>query len=138
MNDIIIDGSPAAQKRHRHIGKFVRVYDPSSKDKKQFAAKISKKWKKKPLKGNIVLFLTYYMPRPKKHYRTGKFSNQLRKDAPEYHSVKPDIDNLIKHTMDACTNVLWKDDCIVVGVVAKKLYGEKPRTELSFCYEEEL
>lgn len=138
MKDIIIKGNPEAQKRHRHIGKFVRVYDPSSKDKKKFAKEVGLKWKKKPIKGNIVLFLTYHMPRPKKHFRTGKFSHLLKKDAPEYHNIKPDIDNLIKHTMDACTNVLWKDDCVIVGVVARKMYSKKPRTEISFCLEEEL
>lgn len=138
MNDIIVKGSPEAQKRHRHVGKFVRVYDPSQKDKQHFAKEVGKIWKKKPLSGGIVLFLSYHMPRPKKHYRTGKFSHLLKKDAPDYHSVKPDIDNLIKHTMDACTNLLWKDDCVIVGIVARKTYSKKPRTEISFCLEEEL
>ena len=138
MEDIIIKGIPLAQKRHRHIGKFVRVYDPSSKDKKSFASKLNKQWKKKALNGNILLFVTYYMPRPKKHYRTGKFSNVLKKDAPEYHKIKPDIDNLIKLTMDASTGVLWEDDCVVVGVVAKKLYSENPRTEITILCEEDL
>ena len=138
MTDIVIKGNPIAQKRHRHIGKFVRVYDPSQKDKKTFAKNISKEWKKAPLQGNVILFVTYYMARPKKHFRTGKFAHILKDNAPEYHNTKPDIDNLVKLTMDACNNLLWKDDCVIVGIVAKKLYSKNPRTEMYFAEEGEL
>jgi crossover junction endodeoxyribonuclease RusA len=136
MNNIIIKGNPIAQKRHRHIGKFVRVYDPSSEDKKNFKIQLKQQWDKKALNKNIVLFVTYYMARPKSHYRTGKFSNLLKNNAPEYHAIKPDIDNLIKLTMDASTGVLWEDDCVVVDIVAKKIYSENPRTELNITTKE--
>ena len=31
-----------------------------------------------------------------------------------YHTSKPDLDNLEKAVKDACNNVVWTDDCVVV------------------------
>ena len=58
---------------------------------------------KQPLEGSIRIYLTFYMPRPKSHFRTGKFKNQLKDNAPVFHTNTPDIDNLIKLMLD-CLN----------------------------------
>ncbi len=67
--------------------------------------------------------MTFYMPRPKKHYRTGKYSHILRDDAPKmWHTNKPDRDNLEKAVLDCMTKSgLIKDDCLVcTGNIQKK------------------
>lgn len=38
------------------------------------------------------------------------------------HTVKPDIDNLIKGAFDAVNKIIWKDDNQVVEVNASKVY----------------
>lgn len=84
------------------------------------------------LKGDISLNVTFYMPRPKKHYRTGKYARLLKKDSPFWHSTKPDIDNLVKFVMDALQGILWSDDCKIVRLETSKIYSKKPRTEIEY------
>lgn len=35
---------------------------------------------------------------------------------------KPDTDNLIKSVTDACSGLLWVDDCIITDISARKRY----------------
>lgn len=70
------------------------------------------------------LTLTYYFVRPKKHYRTGKHSGELRADAPVYHVQTPDLDKLDRAVFDALTHIVYVDDCQVVrGSHAKYWVG---------------
>ena len=130
----IIKGNPIPQKRHRMGRGF--SYDPSAPDKKRVRTEILLANKKKFInKGPVNMWITFYMKRPKSHYRTGKFSNMLKKDAPLYHTSKPDIDNMIKFIMDCCTGILYKDDSQVHSINASKVYCDKytegePRTEI--------
>jgi len=65
----------------------------------------------------LSLEIVFYLKAPKKKH--GSFVTS-----------KPDIDNLIKSTMDALTSIeLWKDDSYVVSVSAVKLY----ETPLESC-----
>lgn len=45
-------------------------------------------------------------------------------------AVKPDIDKLIRSSLDALTGVLFYDDAQVVEVTAKKFYGTPERLEV--------
>lgn len=47
------------------------------------------------------------------------------------HHYRPDLSNLIKFVEDAVAGILYKDDCIIASVVAKKLYDKVPRTEFT-------
>lgn len=78
------------------------------------------------LEGAIAVNFKFFMPRPKKHYRTGKFSEALRPDAPTWHTVKPDVLKLTRSTEDALTSVVWKDDCTTATITTEKRYGEDP------------
>src|SRR4051812_13729193 len=40
-----------------------------------------------PLTMPLRLDLTFYMPRPKYHYRSGKRKAELKDDAPDFHTV---------------------------------------------------
>jgi Holliday junction resolvase RusA-like endonuclease len=58
--------------------------------------------------------VTFYLKRPKSHYRTGRNAHLLRDDAPLHPSGKPDISKLIRATEDALTDAgLWDDDAQV-------------------------
>ena len=131
---VVVFGKPVSQKRHRHTFQKGRIrnYDPSSKEKTKFRKEIAKLSLKKLSKGAISLSLTFYMPRPKAHYRTGKFKHLLKHNSPSIHIVKPDIDNLAKFIMDSLQGILWNDDCFVSVLEAKKIYSSKPRTEIEY------
>ncbi len=128
---IIIPGKPKAQMRHKFGRGF--VYDPSKKDKANFFLIAKQFAPKQPLEGDICLKARFYMPRPKNHYRGGKFAGILKDTAPMLHTVRPDIDNLLKFIMDALNieGVFYGDDSIICQIYAEKIYDENPRTEIT-------
>ena len=132
--EIEIPGPPKAQPRHRYRrqGRKTISYDPASKDKKQVRLVIASQWSRAPLKGAISMIVTFYCDRPKSHYRTGRHSNVLKKDAPVVKTTKPDVDNYVKFYMDCGKNILWDDDAQVVRIEAWKVYvdNDGPRTEM--------
>lgn len=46
-------------------------------------------------------------------------------------NIKPDLDNLIKFYLDCANGIFFEDDRLVVNLNAKKIYGEKPSTEMT-------
>lgn len=123
-------GIPKAQPRVKACirGRHAAVYTPNT----------AKGWREtvsltaiqhapiKPLQGPLELTLEFWMPRPKSHYRTGKFAHILKINAPKWHICKPDRDNLSKAVMDAIsdTKMIWIDDSQVCDGPVRKLYCE--------------
>jgi crossover junction endodeoxyribonuclease RusA len=85
----------------------------------------------------LKVFCCFIMPRPKKHYRTGKFSNELRADAPHGHSIAPDALKLMRGTEDALTGIIWKDDCLICDERQTKVYGDKPGAKITISWRDE-
>ena len=127
--NIIIKGKPKAQQRHRHTKRGF-TYDPSKSDKKDFLALIHAEAPKQPLKGDLSIKVVFGMPYVKKHYRTGKYSGELKPNPPHAYTNKPDIDNLLKFVMDAGNNVIWYDDSQIWKVEMEKIYTEHPLTSI--------
>ena len=130
MIKFTIPGKPKALKRHR-VSKFGGMYDPSSKDKKQIWLQIAAHKPKRPYVGDISLKLTFYMPTPKYHYRTGKRSHVLKAKAPDLHIIRPDLDNLIKFYSDLLNKGFYIDDSQICVIQAEKKYGDPARTEVT-------
>lgn len=76
-----------------------------------------------PLAGPVRVSLVFTMPRPKSHYRTGRYSDELRVDAPTHHSHRPDVDKLARAVLDALTPVAYLDDGQVARLLVEKVYG---------------
>ena len=127
---IKIKGKPKAQQRHRHTKKGL-TYDPSVNDKRDFLALIHSQAPKVPFKQAISIYIRFSMPYVKKHYRTGKFSNELKPNPPISYTNKPDIDNLLKFIFDSGNNVLWMDDSQIYRVQMEKIYSESPGTTIT-------
>jgi crossover junction endodeoxyribonuclease RusA len=72
----------------------------------------------------LALEITFYMPRPKSHYRTGKHAGTLRNDAPDFHTTKPDATKLIRGVEDALTSIIWKDDSQIAMQLVRKRYAD--------------
>jgi crossover junction endodeoxyribonuclease RusA len=76
------------------------------------------------LAGPVEVTIWFYLPRPKSHYRTGKMSAYLRDDAPAFCSKRPDVDKLIRSTLDALTaSGVYADDGQVARLNVDKCYA---------------
>ena len=130
---LVVLGEPKAQTRHRHFkrGKFSGNYDPSADDKQTFASILQQQAPKEPISAPISLEVVFYMGRPKNHYKSGKNSEMLKDTAPEYHSGRPDLDNMVKFVQDSLNTIYYKDDALISQITAKKIYSENPRTEIT-------
>lgn len=91
-----------------------------------------------PLLGPVYLDVIFMMPRPKSHFRTGKHSNELRPDAPFWHTLKPDRTKLLRALEDALTDAgIWRDDTQVVCGFVHKKYSTRPGALISIREAEE-
>jgi len=113
-----------AQKRHRHTKRGM-VYDPSSKDKKIAIQQIKEQFTGEPYTDALKIKFVFHIKRPKAHFRTGKYANQLKKTAPVYHTKRPDVDNFVKFYMDCMNKIVYLDDSQVIEIHAKKEYDDK-------------
>ena len=85
------------------------------------------------LQGAVFLHVSFYFPRPKGHYRTGKRAGELKDNAPEHYAKKPDLDKLLRAIGDALTGTVLRDDAQIVYLAASKRYaapGEPARAEI--------
>lgn len=81
-------------------------------------------WATPPRGTPIDMAVTFYLRRPKSHYRTGANAHLLRADAPIYPTGKPDVDKLLRATLDALTSAgIYDDDSTVVHVDLRKSYA---------------
>lgn len=127
-----VPGNPIALKRHRSFqrGDFRGTYDPSKGDKSDFLAKAMEYKPDVPLDEPLHVKLSFYFQRPKAHYRTGKFSGELKESAPTWHISTPDADNLVKFCCDSFNKIFWRDDSIICQMVIIKMYSENPRVHI--------
>jgi len=93
---------PRASSRH---GKAF-IYNPDSKAMKEWKLQIDASMSRhanKGLEGAMKVTLEFYLPRPKSHFRAGKYSHLLKADAPDAESIRADVDNLAKAVLDRMT-----------------------------------
>jgi len=101
--------------RYHGLKGFVGAYDQDrSKSYKEFIAwhgrlKANEAGLLNPSQQPIALEIIFQM---------GK-NNRLN----EYHTKRPDLDNLIKSVKDALTGIIWKDDSQIVKLRAEKRFG---------------
>tara|TARA_Y100001970_G_scaffold276319_1_gene378836 strand:- start:615 stop:1028 length:414 start_codon:yes stop_codon:yes gene_type:complete len=110
---------PTSLKRHRHT-KYGHSYDPSAKDKLEFVNKVE--LPENLLEGALKATLHFYEKRPKCHYRSGRFSDELKPKAPKYNTSKKDIDNFCKFVLDALNKRFYNDDSQIIELCATKNY----------------
>jgi Holliday junction resolvase RusA-like endonuclease len=104
------------------------------------ANKASKPWKRRVadvaaevmagrelLVGALEARMTFYIQRPKGHYRTdGRSLNAVGERNPRP-TTRPDVLKLARAVEDALTGVIWRDDAQVVREVLEKHYGAPVR-----------
>ena len=82
-----------------------------------------------PFDGPVKVEVSFYLPRPKSHYGTGRNAGVLKESALRYPTGVPDIDKLCRSTLDVLKEGgAYHDDAQVVHLVASKVYVEARAT----------
>lgn len=81
-----------------------------------------------PLSVPLRLDVTFWMPRPKAHFRG---NGELRDWAPHYCAKAPDTTKLLRALEDALTGIVWRDDTLIVEQAAKKIFGSRPGAQVT-------
>nr|WP_272925049.1 RusA family crossover junction endodeoxyribonuclease [Streptomyces sp. SID8377] len=69
----------------------------------------------RPLLGPVALSVVFTFDRPKSHYGKGRNASRLLPSAPVRPDVKPDLDKILRATLDALTTGgVYRDDAQVV------------------------
>jgi len=134
---IRIAGKPIAKKRPKFArrGKFVTAYNEQETEEGKVILFIRDVVRMRSdfqvMTGPVKLKATFFLPRPKSHYGTGRNSGLLKESAPFHHTSKPDLDNLLKFYKDCCNEIVWRDDSQVNSIFAEKMYSDtEPSTYL--------
>lgn len=126
-----VQGEPKAQPRARAFAKkmgnryVARVFDDSSAEGwKSFIALAARRFiPPSPYLGPICVNAYFHFPRPLSHYGKGKKAAVLKKNAPLWHTCKPDRDNLDKALLDTLKKLgMFKDDSQVCDGTIRKVY----------------
>jgi crossover junction endodeoxyribonuclease RusA len=131
--EVTVPGVPVPQGSMRHVGGGRLIH--SNRDLPAWRAQVSAhtiaaivrserqtphRW---PATGPVRLHVVFTFPRPKNHYRTGKYANLLRKVAPRYMQTGPDLDKLIRAIGDALVGACAiVDDKQICHITASKTW----------------
>jgi Holliday junction resolvase RusA-like endonuclease len=133
---VIGEAAPAGSKRafrNPHSGRIM-VTD-ASKGSKPWKARVAatavEHFEGELLDGPLVLELSFFRPRPKTHYGSGRNSAVVKPSAPSYPATRPDVLKLARGVEDALTGVVWRDDAQIVDEVLRKRYGSPARCEVT-------
>lgn len=108
----------------------VAVTDASGKNGKAWRQAVAlaarQAYQGPPLTGPVRLTVRFSMPRPRNHYRSGRFSTLLKPGAPHWHIAKPDSLKLARLVEDSLTGIAWVDDSQIVLEELAKWYHTEP------------
>jgi Holliday junction resolvase RusA-like endonuclease len=83
----------------------------------------------------VALDITFLMSRPAGHYRTGRNAHLLRDSAPVRPTTRPDVDKLLRSTLDALKVAgVYLDDSHVVTVTGRKVYAREHTGAVIYVY----
>ena len=127
VNDI--EPAPQGSKRHVGGGRLIEASKRCKPWREAVAASAQQQMRDQKcelLTGACSVSVVFRFKRPKSHFTT---NGQLKAAAPKHCVVKRnDIDKCCRSTLDALTDTVFTDDCLVVSLNAEKRYciGAEP------------
>jgi crossover junction endodeoxyribonuclease RusA len=123
-----VTGIPVPQGSKRHVGNGIMVEQGGQRLKSWREAvrydtiEALAGMEPYPKGESVALEIKFLFSRPKNHYRSGKNAHLLRPTAPlQFHAQKPDIDKLLRSTLDGLkAGGAYADDCQAAIVQATK------------------
>lgn len=131
--NLFVEGSPVPQGSFRHVGggRIISANPKLNTWRQTIADQVSQQTDKRLLDGSITVRLVFTLPRPKSVPKS-------RRSRP---TTKPDIDKLIRATLDAISLPkyvqLLQDDSYVTDIHAAKRYADNtpPGVQIFITYE---
>lgn len=128
--DFTVPGDPIAKARPRAavIGRRAQIYTPSRSKEYEYLVMLAAQRAmdtKPPMQGPVCLGLSFMLSVPpswSKRKQAAALAGDVRPTG------KPDLDNLLKATLDGMRRVVYVDDAQVCDVDMVKLYAETPGT----------
>ena len=121
VNDI--EPAPPGSKRHVGGGRLIEASKRVKPWRNAVAASAQQQMREQKfdlITGACSVCVEFRFKRPKSHFTT---NGQLKANAPEHCIVKRnDIDKCCRSTLDALSETVFADDCLVVRLVADKRY----------------
>ena len=119
---LVVQGNPIPLKRAR-IG-YGRVYDSQKGEKQDFLNVCVSSQMITEIQKPFKAVMKFYCQIPE------SWSKKKKKEMNgQFKPTRPDTDNYIKFVLDALTPY-YKDDALMVHVIAYKRYSDNPRTEV--------
>jgi len=145
MITLRVDGEPAPQ-GSKSVGRHGGVYEKSKKVRPwrdAIRAAVLAGYGEPPFgsaSAPVSVLIHFYLPRPAWHFGTGRNAGRLKDGAPRYPARRPDVDKLIRSTLDGLKEAgVYGDDGQVVSLQAFKVYapaGEKAGATITVWDEE--
>lgn len=142
--EFFVPGIPLPQPRPRaramRVGAhhIAQVYNPKSTDAWKKMIWVYAMQNRSPeayIWPSAKVWLVFYMPRPKHHYHASQppSTATLKPAAPQYHTIRPDLDNLAKPVLDSLTSsgCFWDDDGAVCQLNLGKRYDTNPGVHIT-------
>lgn len=127
-----VDGEPVGKARprmtrggHAYTPKRSRDYEESIRF--AFMSTTCEKMPVYPRDVSLKMSVTIAMGIPKSYSKKKREQCKLGIIQP---NKKPDIDNVIKSVLDACSGYCYEDDSSVVEIHAEKIYADEPYVEI--------
>lgn len=128
-------GTPAPQGSKRHVGggRMVESSKLVGPWREAVKAAVAAAYPGlEPITGPVVIDLIFRLRRPKSHYRTGRNAHLVRASAPRHPAVKPDLDKLVRSTLDGLVDAgVIADDALVTVLAATKTYADLPGARIT-------
>lgn len=126
---MFVMGTPAPQGSKRHVGRGVMV--ESSKKVGPWREAVVAECQRAGIAGlmlrdPVAVDVAFHLSRPKGHYGTGRNASTVKPTAPTRPGGKPDLDKLVRSTLDALAQAgVFADDALVVTVNAEKRWCDE-------------
>lgn len=128
MIEIRVPGQPQGKGRARFArqGKFMRAYTPEKTVAYEGLIALAGQQTmdgRERLSGAVELNIAAVFQMPKSWSKKRRLAALL---SPEWHTAKPDGDNVLKAVGDGLNGIVWNDDSQIARCSISKAYGETP------------
>lgn len=121
----VISGDPIPLQRPRSNVRG-RPWDPQKIEKNNWIAQIELQHEDMPMYTSAIIFEVTF------NFRVPEIHKKIKTDLiGKPHIYRPDLSNLVKFVEDCAQAVLYRDDCIIADIRARKIYNETAYTEFT-------